>query len=631
MDTGTGPESQEAPACRICFGGGVVRRGWTVEEDGAAPLGTTITNTVTASDRLFSPCACAGSVAYVHERCLEKWRRQVPAPPEDGGPADPRRQARNYRRRCPQCRVFYRFARAGGAGTTASPRPGAGSSATAAAAGPLGTRLQRLGRKGLRDGRRVGLALCAVAALHVALGTGLPWLSRCALPLPAGSRAEAARGVTGAASGVIGGGSVGGGSNDTVIGGVTGVVASGGGGLGVVAQLRGLAAMPALEGGSLAAALPAAFMDRVRGLDYRRMKRPRRPRVQPRQNRRQGHAESFREGDAAGDAAVVLRVRCGRTCGRSRAVTFRLATRGWDFFAGRGGLAGGLAEALRTVWAPLTPEGGHGGADSGDGVGGGNGNGGGGGGDHAGAGLLSAVAPSAALVGCLRAGWVEAVRGFAVTPRLWGARFPGHAAGPAAGNCSSDAEGNDAVEGDVDTLQAGVEGDDDSARSGRSAAAAAAVVNLVPFDVLRAAAAVHPLELLALGVAVFDDLSSAWSSGLRSSSRRRASERQQPLVEVVPQGLLSRDASTAAASARAAGAAGAAGAAAFAEEGEAEAEAAEAEAGVQEIKADEAEEVCVRVGRWDAAAALAYGTYKVSSASTPSPVNPVNANKRQHQ
>ena len=59
--------------------------------DGAPPL-----STVDGDDRLFSPCLCSGSIKYVHESCLRRWRASG---------------SRSARVRCPQCKFQYKTRR----------------------------------------------------------------------------------------------------------------------------------------------------------------------------------------------------------------------------------------------------------------------------------------------------------------------------------------------------------------------------------------------------------------------------------------------------------------------------------------------------------------------------------------
>eukprot|EP00936_MAST-01D_sp_MAST-1D-sp1_P002910 g2910.t1 len=69
-------DAEHAPQCRICF-----------DDAETAETG-----------RLFRPCSCRGSMAWVHVECLDKWRKSS---------ANPRAFFR-----CEQCLYEYRFGRA---------------------------------------------------------------------------------------------------------------------------------------------------------------------------------------------------------------------------------------------------------------------------------------------------------------------------------------------------------------------------------------------------------------------------------------------------------------------------------------------------------------------------------------
>ncbi len=70
--------AHEAPECRICFDGEDVNLG-----------------------RLFKPCLCRGTQAYIHEGCLNQWRQQ--------GANEPGQSRQFYQ--CPTCHYNYRTAR----------------------------------------------------------------------------------------------------------------------------------------------------------------------------------------------------------------------------------------------------------------------------------------------------------------------------------------------------------------------------------------------------------------------------------------------------------------------------------------------------------------------------------------
>ncbi|GAA6031880.1 hypothetical protein JCM8097_003316 [Rhodosporidiobolus ruineniae] len=74
-DTTTTAPSEDAPTCRICFAG-------ADEEE---------------SGKLFSPCLCSGTTRYVHQGCLDQWRKVS------------RNQSAFYR--CDLCKYRYRFRR----------------------------------------------------------------------------------------------------------------------------------------------------------------------------------------------------------------------------------------------------------------------------------------------------------------------------------------------------------------------------------------------------------------------------------------------------------------------------------------------------------------------------------------
>jgi hypothetical protein len=67
---------QQEKQCRICY-----------DSDESDP----------SLGRLFKPCLCAGTISYVHVKCLQKWRLSS--------------RSNNAFWRCPQCRFHYRFAR----------------------------------------------------------------------------------------------------------------------------------------------------------------------------------------------------------------------------------------------------------------------------------------------------------------------------------------------------------------------------------------------------------------------------------------------------------------------------------------------------------------------------------------
>ncbi|KAI9461844.1 hypothetical protein HD554DRAFT_1503575 [Boletus coccyginus] len=71
--SGTGQQEKQ---CRICY-----------DSDEADP----------SLGRLFKPCLCAGTISYVHVKCLQKWRLSS--------------RSNDVFWRCPQCHFHYRFAR----------------------------------------------------------------------------------------------------------------------------------------------------------------------------------------------------------------------------------------------------------------------------------------------------------------------------------------------------------------------------------------------------------------------------------------------------------------------------------------------------------------------------------------
>ncbi|KAJ9141889.1 Ring finger domain-containing protein [Pleurostoma richardsiae] len=84
--------------CRICLD--VVQPTFDLDETSTSFFGTKPRVRYVSEDmgRLMSPCKCKGSQKYVHEGCLEAWRRSVPL------------SDRNYWK-CPTCQYHYRLER----------------------------------------------------------------------------------------------------------------------------------------------------------------------------------------------------------------------------------------------------------------------------------------------------------------------------------------------------------------------------------------------------------------------------------------------------------------------------------------------------------------------------------------